>query len=221
MGKEFFQKLIDNKITDFYSGEPDFMLLSRYKHLVKDALYFDFLTDSHNGGFFYKQSLHIYSYSHNRDFNDIEQVNNALKAIYGDLVNGLESFGQDLFGNQFCFDTVNNNRIVFFNTETGRREDMAADFGGWIEKIYQHFGYYIGLTLMNEWRLRNSLGFNQRLCPKLPFISSGDFSAANLCAGNFPEYLENYASIARQVHHLPEGTTVKVVVHPKKLNDPL
>jgi hypothetical protein len=215
VSRELFQQLIGNKVTDFYSGEPDFMLLSRYKNLVKDSLYFDFLTESHNAGFFYKQSLHIYSYSHNRDFNDIDHVNNSLKTIYGEIAKGLVAFGQDLFGNQFCFDTAANNKIVFFNTETGRKEEMANDFAGWLDQLYKHFGYYIGLTLMNEWRFRNSLAFNQRLCPKLPFISSGDFSAANLYAGNYPQFLETYASIAQQVHHLPEGTTVKVAFQKK------
>ena len=210
MSKEYFDKLIENKVTDLYSGEPDFLLLSRYKHLVKDSAYFDFLIESHNGGLFYKQSLHIYSYSHNRPFNDIEQVNQELKTAYGDMVNGLLAFGQDLFGNQFCFDTAEANHIVFLNTETGRREPMANDFMGWLEKVYQHFGYYIGLTLMTEWRRNNQLAFNQRLCPKVPFISSGDFSARNLQACTFPDYLTSYAAIAQQVHHLPEGTTVKV-----------
>lgn len=210
MSKEFLNKLIENKVTDFYSGEPDFLLLSKYKHLVKDSAYFDFLLESHNGGFFYKQSLHIYSYSHNREFNDIEQVNLAMKKEYGEIAKGLVSFGQDLFGNQFCFDTTEGNRIVFFNTESGKKEDMAADFPGWIEMIYKHFGYYIGLKLISEWRMRNDLSFSQRLVPKIPFISSGDFSIANLQTGNFPDYLAAYAGIAKQVHHLPEGTTVKV-----------
>jgi hypothetical protein len=210
MNKEFFDKLLDNKVTDLYSGEPDFMLLSRYKHLVKDTAYFDFLIESHNGGFFYKQSLHIYSYSHNRDYNDIDQVNQVLKEEYGEIVQGLESFGEDLFGNQFCFDTSAGNRIVFFNTESGKKEEMANDFMGWLEAVYRHFGYYVGLPLMNEWRRNNSLVFNQRLCPKIPFISSGDFTAGNLQACNFPDYLRSYAAIAKQVHHLPEGTTVKV-----------
>lgn len=210
MSKEFFHKMIDNKVRDLYSGEPDFMLLSYYKDLVKDSSYFDFLIESHNGGFFYRQSMHIYSYSHNRDYNDIEQVNAALKRIYGELFTGLESFGQDLFGNQFCFDTANGNRIIFFNSETGKREEMAPDFMSWLDVIYQNFGYYIGMPLITEWWQRNSFEFNERLCPKVPFVSSGDFSVRNLKASPFPDFLEDYEKIARQVHHLPEGTTVKI-----------
>lgn len=212
MNKEFFNKLIESKTTGFYSGEPDFLLLSKYKHQVKDKDYFDFVIESNNGGFFYNQSLHVYSYSHNREFNDIEHVNIVLQEQYGDMAKGLVAFAQDLFGNQFCFDIASGNRVVSFNTETGRKEDIAEHFMGWLNTLYQHFGYYIGLTLMNEWRSRNSFTFNQRLCPKVPFISSGDFTVRNLHAVNFPAYIEAYAAIARQVHHFPEGTTVKIAV---------
>lgn len=210
MSRELFNKLIENKTTGFYSGEPDFLLLSTYKNLVKDKEYFDFLIDSHNGGFFYKQSLHVYSYSHNREFNDISFVNNLLKEQYGDMMHGLSAFAQDLYGNQFCFDTPADNSIVFFTTETGRKEKIADNFSGWLNTLYQHFGYYIGLPVINEWSAKNSLSFNQRLFPKVPFISSGDFSAANLKAVGFPEYLDAYSFIAKQVHHFPEGTTVKI-----------
>lgn len=203
--------LIDNKVTDFYSGEPDFMLLSKYKQLVKDHTYFDFVIESQNGGFFYKQSLHIYSYSHNRDFNDIELVNGLLKQEYGEMIAGLEAFGQDLFGNQFCFD-IPSKKIVFFNTETGKRETIASDFTDWLSVLYRHFDYYIGLTLLKEWHSNNRLAFNQRLCPVIPFVAGGEFKINNLFAGIFPDFIETYISIARQVYHFPEGTTVKIEI---------
>jgi hypothetical protein len=211
MNKVLFNKLLDNKVREFYSGEPDFMLLSKYKHQVRDTAYFDFLIESHNGGLFYRQSLHVYSYSQNREFNNIEFVNRVLKNEYGNMFEGLFAFAQDLFGNQFCYDSTAENRIVFFNTETGRREDMAADFMEWLDVLYRHFGYYIGLTLITAWHNRHALSFQQRLCPKQPFISSNDFSTGNLQAMDFPLYIKSYVSIAKQVHHLPEGTTVKIV----------
>ncbi|NCI45984.1 SMI1/KNR4 family protein [Sediminibacterium soli] len=211
MDKAFFNKLLDNKVREFYSGEPDFMLLSKFKGIIRDTDYFDFIIESHNGGLFYKQSLHIYSYSANREFNNIEFVNRVLKNEYGDMYEGLLSFGQDLFGNQFCFDTANHNRIVVFNSETGKREDMAADFMEWLDTLYRHFGYYIGLSLINEWHAKHDFAFQQRLFPKLPFVSSNDFRTGNLQVVDFPLYLKSYVAVARQVHHLPDGTTVKIV----------
>lgn len=209
MNNEQSKMLIENKVTDFYSGEPDFMLLSKYKQLIKDHAYFDFIIESQNGGFFYKQSLHIYSYSHNRNFNDIEYVNDLLKQEYGEMFEGLQSFGQDLFGNQFCF-SISHRDIVFFNTETGKREVIATDFTDWLTVLYKHFGYYLGLMLLKDWRIHNRLDFNQRLCPKKPFVAGGDFKITNLYTGTFPGYITDYIKIARQVYLFPEGTTVKI-----------
>jgi hypothetical protein len=211
MSNDHSRTLRDNKVTDFYSGEPDFMLLSKYKQLIRDHAYFDFVIETQNGGFFYKQSLHIYSYSHNRDFNDIEFINNLLKQEYGEMFAGLEAFGQDLFGNQFCFDVISK-KVYFFNTETGKREMIATDFTDWLNTLYKHFGYYVGLTLIKDWHFLNQLAFNQRLCPKIPFVAGGEFKVKNLYAGNFPDYLMAYVEIARQVFHFPEGTTVKIEV---------
>ncbi len=214
MSSADFKMLTENKVTDFYSGEPDFMLLSRYKQLVKDHTYFDFVIESHNCGFFYQRSLHLYSYSHNREFNDIDYVNTLLKQEYGEMFVGLASFGQDLFGNQFCFDTTEN-KIVFFTTETGKKEVIASDFENWLTVLYKHFSYYIGPTLLKEWYAGNQLGFNQRLCPKTPFVAGGEFAAGNLYAGTFPDYIKAYLAIATQVYHLPEGTRVKIEIQKK------
>ena len=211
MSSANFRMLIDNKVTDFYSGEPDFMLLSIYKKLVKDHTYFDFVIESHNCGFFYTQSLHLYSYSHNREYNDIEYINILLKQEYGEMIAGLESFGQDLFGNQFCFD-ISLHKIVFFNTETGKREVIASDFENWLAVLFKHFNYYIGPALLKDWQISNQLGFNQRLCPKIPFVGGGEFSINNLLAGTFPDYIKAYLNIAKQVYHLPEGTRVKIEI---------
>ncbi len=211
MSSDHFKLLISNKVTDFYSGEPDFMLLSKYKKRLHDSIYFDFVIESNNCGFFYQRSLHLYSYSHNREFNDIEFFNSLLKETYGEMFTGLESFGQDLFGNQFCFDIINHT-IVFFNTETGKREVIATNFENWLEVLYKHFDYYIGSALLKEWYTKNELAFQQRLCPKLPFVGGGEFKINNLKNGTFPDYIKEYYSIAKQVFHLPEGASVKIAV---------
>jgi hypothetical protein len=211
MSSDHFKLLISNKVTDFYSGEPDFLLLSKYKKLLKDHQYFDFVIESNNCGFFYQRSLHLYSYSHNREFNDIDNFNTLLKETYGEMFTGLESFGQDLFGNQFCFD-IANNTIVFFNTETGKREMIASDFDNWLTVLYKHFDYYIGGNLLKEWYAKNELAFNQRLCPKMPFVGGGEFKTGNLSLGTFPDYIKEYFKIATQVFHLPEGASVKIAI---------
>ena len=96
--------LINTKIIEFESGELDYLLLEKYKQVLKDKIYFDFIIDSRNGGFFFEKSLQIYSYSDKNIFNNIDYVNSILKNEYKEILNDLISFAQDLFGNQFCFD---------------------------------------------------------------------------------------------------------------------
>jgi hypothetical protein len=209
MGTNDFSYFIENKVGSFNSEEVDFILLSKYKQLVKDKTYFDFVIESKNCGFFYGQSLHIYGYAHINKFHDIEYINSLLQDEYGDIFKSLISFGQDLFGNQFCFDIVKND-IVFFNSETGEREVIASGYANWVNVVYERLEYFTGINALKAWLLNNQFDFNQRLCPKVPFIMGGEFKVGNLYAGRFPDFIKAYANIARQVYNLPEGTEVKL-----------
>jgi SMI1/KNR4 family protein SUKH-1 len=204
-----FRYLIKKKVVEFDSEEVDFVLLSKYKQLVKDDSYFDFIIESKNGGFFYSQALHIYGYSNVHKFNDIAYINSLLQGEFGGLFNDLISFGQDLFGNQFCFDIAKNN-IVFFDSETGERGVIASDYVDWIKILGERLEYFTGINVLASWLLINQLLFNQRLCPKIPFVLGGEFKVDNLYAGQFPDFISAYANIAKQVKALAEGTKVKL-----------
>jgi hypothetical protein len=79
MSNSVYSEILDTKDKGFLPGEYDFMLLSEYKQAVEDADYFDFIINSTNGGFFYKQSLHVYGYSAKYDFHDISNINSLLR----------------------------------------------------------------------------------------------------------------------------------------------
>lgn len=209
-----FCDFIENKVTNFNSGEVDFLLLSKYKKLVKDDGYFDFVIESENCGFFYGQSLQIYGLSSDHQFNDIDGINSLLQREYGEIIDGLISFGQDLFGNQFCFD-IAQNCIIFFDSETGEREVIASGFASWINVIYDRLEHFTGITVLESWLSNNKFEFNQRLCPKIPFIMGGEFKIDNLYAGNFPDSIKAYANIAKQVYNLPNGAQVKLNISKK------
>lgn len=215
MSDNKIKKIIENKISVFKSDEPDFSLLAKCKQLITDYSYFNFILESNNGGYFYEQSLHIYSYSHRFDFNDIEYVNALLKQEYGEIINGLLAFGEDVFGNQFCFDTINNNTIIFFDSETGEKTVIATGFINWVQVLQDRLEYYTGINILREWNLNSPLEINQRLFPKKPFVMGGDFTVNNLYSAAFPSYIKAYANIARQIYNLPEGTPVKLVIDKK------
>src|SRR5450432_3610275 len=206
-----FNSLINNKIIEFEAGELDFLLLEKYKQTLKDKIYFNFIIDSRNAGFFYDKSLQIYSYSDKNMSNSIDYVNSILRNEYKEIISDLISFAQDLFGNQFCFDIVKR-KIFLFNSETGERKLIASDFSNWIDVIYEDFDYFIGLNVLREWNYANRLTSDERLYPKIPFIMGGEFKVNNLFASTFPNYIVDYANIAKQVFNLPDGTPVKLVV---------
>ena len=209
MSSNDFGYLIENKITDFDTGEVDYLALSRYKDLIKDKSYFDFVIESKNCGFFYGKSLQMYAFSSLYTFNDIENINSLLKGEYGIVMNGLVSFAQDLFGNQFCFNK-NDASIIFFNAETGERESVASSYIDWINVLDDELEYFTGVNVLRTWLSDNLFKFDQRLCPKIPFIMGGEFKVNNLYAGTFPEYIKANSNIAKQVYNLPDGTKVKL-----------
>lgn len=209
-----FEFLMRNKLHEFDSGEFDFALLSKYKQLVKDEDYFNFIIESKNGGFFYTQSLHLYGFSGVHKFNDIDYVNSLFRTEYNEIFKDLISFGQDLFGNQFCFDLAENN-IIFFDSETGERQTIASDYLGWMKILNERVEYFSGVNILKSWLLNNQFNFDQRLCPKIPFLMGGEFIEGNLYAGRFPDYIRAYANIANQVFGLPEGTKIQLNINRK------
>ena len=209
MSKVTEKKLIDNKVLNYDPGEIDFLLLSKSKKSISDNDYFDFVILSQNCGFFYRQSLHLYGHSSVNQFNDIHHINSLLQNEFGEIITGLFSFGQDLFGNQFCFD-IEKGGIVFFCSETGEREIISSGFSDWINLLHEKLEYFTGMNTLQSWILNNEFYFNQRLYPAIPFIMGGEYKINNLFASALPDYLKAYANITRQVDNLPDGTPVKL-----------
>lgn len=200
-----FSKVIDAKNQENRNFEFDYGMLSKFKQLIKDDSYFEFIIESDNGGFFFDQSLHIYGFTQDPDFHNIEVINMKINQEYGDIAKDLMFFGQDVFGNQFSFD-LKNKQVIFFNIETGEREILASSFLDWIPVLLNQINYLTGNTLASEWSVHQRLELDQRLSPKIPFVTGGQYSLSNLYASNFPDYIKSNANIARQVVYLPEGT---------------
>jgi hypothetical protein len=210
MNSEKYVKIIENRVKGFKSPTLDLSLLSNYKQLIKDDKYVDFISEC-NGGFFFNGALHIYGYSNQYDFHDVNYINQILQEEYGAIVKGLLSFGQDIFGNQFAFDLLGK-EVVFLNIETGEKEILSKEFASWLDVLLNQMDYFTGYKLASAWHADNQLGFNQRLCPKMPFILGGNYTLGNLYAGTFPDFIKAAANIARQVYNLPEGTNFKITI---------
>lgn len=196
---------------NFDLTEINFGLLSKYKTKINDFSYFDFILKSNNGGFFFQKSLQIYSYLKESNFCNIETVNNTLNKEYQDLYKGLIAFGQDIFGNQFSFDTTGN--VFLFNIETSERSPITGSFRDWISIMAEDLDYYTGIKVAEVWySKKTNMDYNQRLCPKIPFVAGGEYNIDNLYAETFPRFIEVNANIAKQVYNLPDGTKVEIKI---------
>jgi hypothetical protein len=169
-----------------------------------DLLYHNFIS-LYNGGYFYSNSLHLYGISPSYPHHDLNQMNALISREFGDLASRLFFFGEDLFGNQFGFASGG---IIFFNIESAERKPVASDFQDWLDQLGKELDYYTGESLV----LNNSsfqLAWGKRLTPKVPFVLGGDYHKDNLILKDYFENISFNASIARQIHGLPDGTKYK------------
>lgn len=176
------------------------------KNKIADSDYFDFII-KYNGGLFFNNSLLLYSFSLETDIPCISVINDLIEKEFSNIVQGLYCFGQDIFGNQFAFC---NNKIVWFNIETGDMDILADDFKDWEQTLCNDIDYYTGRNLASQ--IDSQTLIETRLCPKIPFVIGGEFTIANLYTAKYPNYIKINANIARQIYHLPEGANIKLSI---------
>jgi hypothetical protein len=150
MDEKYFRYFLEKKDKPFAQFKIDVNVLNKVKEVVKDKNYFDFLLNIGNGGLFFKQSLHLYSFNSDEIFMSIKHVNNVIKTAYDPLFNNLLAFGQDIFGNQFVFDLATE-KVMLFNCETGEKEVLADDFNRWLTILFKELDYYAGITYAEAW----------------------------------------------------------------------
>ena len=174
---------------------------------VRDANYIGFIKQ-YNGGYYYTGSLQLYSVSNDGLLDDIFAINSIIASTYKFIFRQLFSFGQDTFGNQFCFNAVGS--IVFFNIETGEIEPLADSFLSWEKALISDLDYLTGVNLRNKYVTNNGgeLKYSDRLCPKVPFVMGGEYEINNLYPLSLNDCLLVNYNIAKQVHDLPDGTPV-------------
>lgn len=173
----------------------------------RDTSYDDYLNTT-NGGFYFENALHLYGISPAYSHHDIDYIHELINKLYGELSNALFFFGEDLFGNQFAFSAEG---IVLFNIETAERKYLASNFLEWVTILEGDLNAITGRSLVPTDAIFE-LAWGKRLCPKLPFILGGDFKMENLVLKGFEENFGFNASIAKQIHELPDGTKFKITL---------
>jgi len=129
---------------------------------------------------------------------------------YGSLAEGLLFFADDIFGGQFC---IKDSKVFVFEPETGAVEWLADDLEGWAAMMLAETDLYTGRPLALAWQDKfGALDPAQRLIPTLLFTLGGEFSVDNLVAKDAAKGMRIRGPIAQQIHNLPDGTQIQLVV---------
>jgi hypothetical protein len=128
---------------------------------------------------------------------------------YDGLADELVFFAEDIFANQFAFDTAG--RAVRFAAETALTEPLGTDLDDWARSLLADHQYLTGWPLAREWKLQHgSIPRGKRVVPRQPFVIGGDYSVDNLMLMEEQTAMSFYAALARQIKDLPEGTEVQL-----------
>jgi hypothetical protein len=177
--------------------------------IFADHYYREYMNHT-NGGYYYSGALQLYSFLEYGQQEDIGEINVTIAQLYQKIAGKIFAFGQDTFGNQFCF--REDGKVVFLNIESGDVEELADSFMSWEDSLEKDFEYLTGVNLRIEFAKANPnvLGVADRLCPKIPFIIGGEFTVNNLYRVSFLECLYINYNIANQIHDLPDGATISL-----------
>lgn len=186
---------------------------------IEDQDYKTLIRKYCNGGFFFDDALLIYSHAAVDCYPSIKTVNEVLVSSFENLFKGLISFGQDVFGNQFCFCKDSSN-IYVFSIEDGKKELLSPSFQEWIGLLEADYDFIVGCSYIQDWKGQKIIKDDERLCSKIPFIIGGEYKVDNFYNCSFPGYLKTNADIAKQISDLPEGTPVKLKIIPPPSSAP-
>jgi hypothetical protein len=202
-------KLLKHQSSDFIP--PKYKSLSLQKIISEDQNYQKLLVEN-NGGYFYKNALHLFGAAPSISFHDISEMNELFHSLYQELVKGYFCFGEDLFGNLLTF---HKERVYLFDIETAEFSEIASDFSKWLEVLQADLDFYCGSSItenLPEITIKKLVEGN-RLCPKMPFILGGEYSLDNLVLKNYRANLEFNCDLAWQIVNLPDGTQFSIEIN--------
>jgi hypothetical protein len=169
---------------------------------------FEWLSEK-NGFYAFESALHIFPLGTKDGVMDLESWNSSTlwRDAYGDLANGYLFFGEDTFGNQFC---LKPDGIGSFDAETAQVTHLANSLSDWARLVIKEYELHTGYPLAHGWQLANRpLAPGERLLPKMPFVTGGDYTIENLYATDCVEGMRFRGEIAVHIQYIPEGAQVQ------------
>lgn len=189
--------------------EPDTDLLKAFGNLGVDL--FEWLMEK-NGFYAFESALHVFPIGAAPPVLDLDSWNSLglWKETYADLAEGILFFAEDVFGNQFC---IRNDVVGSFDAETGSFQRLADGLDGWAKAILECYELHTGYSLAVEWQAANHLlAPGERLLPKAPFATGGDYRADNLVACDAVKGMRLRGDLAQQIRSSPEGSQIRWLI---------
>jgi hypothetical protein len=158
-------------------AEDDTAVVEYYGNLGIDL--FEWLCEK-NGFYAFENALHVFPIGSEASVMDLRTWNSPAlwRDAYADLAEGILFFAEDVFGNQFC---IKNDKVGSFDAETGTVQPLANSLNGWAKAVLSWREMHTGCPLAHEWQTNNRpLEAGERLLPKVPFVSGGEYSVDNL-----------------------------------------
>jgi hypothetical protein len=165
-----------------------------------------------NGFYAFESALHVLPAGRVASLQNVNEWNQSdlWRNDYGDSVEGLLFFAEDIFGAQFATSATG---VVRFDPETGRITPMANDIESWAARLLADYAVETGYPLAHDWQRRHGrLPAGQRLIPKEFFVLGGAFAVENLYALDAVEGMRLRAELARQIKDLPDGARVQIKI---------
>ncbi|MFJ1702152.1 SMI1/KNR4 family protein [Kitasatospora sp. NPDC088346] len=132
---------------------------------------------------------------------------NTWKDTYGGLADGLFSFGQDIFGNQFAI--MDGSDVVVFDPETAEVEVLGTGLESWAQWLLADPEVNAAANFAYAFQQRNgALEPDQRLVPLQFFVAGGDYEFDNFAVRDAVTAMRIRGPIAQQVYNLPDGATI-------------
>lgn len=162
-----------------------------------------------NGFYAFESALQLYPAAHFGGQMTLSRWNahDLWKFEYEGLADNKLFFAQEAFGNQFC---ISQERIWFFDSETGKLDYRADSLDGWAEIVLTDYGMQTGYSLMHKWQKEHGrIASGHRLMPKIPFVLGGQYELGNLYSLNAVSAMKSRGNLAKQIKELPDGAKVQ------------
>ena len=90
---------------------------------------------------------------------------------------------------------------------------MAPSIDKWAELILSDDETWTGWPFADQWAEHDGpVPIRNRLHPAIPFVCGGSYDVDNLRPVDAVDLMRAPGHIARQIHHLPDGAKIKIVV---------